>query len=220
MHFPLLILALHQLGFAQPNRPGLERCVGGCPVARGEVCDQAADDAVSAIVISYHRRPGDGFKPVECVEFGDMQVDFVADEYARACGLKPQHVRCTGHGCSANQHEQERGDQREAHAPLVRYGAKKEHGDGDSGRQDHNHVVRMLVGVLHALEHEIGEVNRQVAEHAEVHHAFDHVGEVDAPEGPWRVYQVDERLNDFVEGAFLLFGHRYGIPFILADPQP
>jgi hypothetical protein len=102
--------------------------------------------------------------------------------------------RCRGPDDTSHEQAAESHQQGFANAFLVGYRSQEEHRDGDACGQNHDHVMRMDVGILNALEDEIGEVHGQIAQHTEIDPALQEVGQIDAPECARGMDQVDKRL--------------------------
>ena len=110
----------------------------------------------------------------------------------------------------AHQQQDKSAQQSAANTLLVRHATEEEHADRDASGQHQHHVVGLDVSIGDALKNVIREVHGQVAQHAEIDPTFQEIGQIDAPQGPWRMGQIDKWLDDFLQGT-LLFIRRRGL---------
>ncbi len=144
----------------------------------------------------------------------DFVIGFEYEEDADERGdvdSAPEAVLETGHGSSRDEeppqeHDGEGGEEGPANAELVRHESQEEHGDGDARREDHDHVVGVDIGVIDSGEDDIREVDGQIPQDAEVAHSLKEVGEVDPPQGPWGMKQVDDFAGGGRSGDINVFG--------------
>ncbi len=202
---PTLALALDKRGPTHFHDFGFEVGVGRDALTGSQI--HLHGGGIYAIQrVGDHRRLRDRLVAAFCAQFRHVQGDAVAGDDLRAHRFEAEDRRRASPDATSDKHEEKGQYERESYAAFVGHHPEKEHGDRDTGGQHHDHVVCDLVGPVDRLEDELRAVDRQVAQHAEVHHAFDHVGEVDPPQRPGSVYEIHKRLGNLAQWALGLLG--------------